>query len=270
MKTIKSLFLIATIVFFISCENMSPDKTVEKIPSAPQQEFYQLKTYTFNTDEQVQTTDHYLEEAYLPALKKLDINPVGVFKLRPNEEDSIKKILMLIPFSSMEQFLNLEDALAKDEVYLEAGNAYINASHEQPRYQRIESVLLKAFVDMPEMQTPKLDGPRADRIYELRSYESHSEKYYWNKVDMFNAGGEVKLFNRLEFNAVFYGEVLSGPKMPNLMYMTTFSDQASRDAHWNAFREAPEWKELLAMPKYQNNVSHADIYFLYPTDYSDY
>jgi hypothetical protein len=35
-------------------------------------------------------------------------------------------------------------------------------------------------------------------------------------------GGEVPLFVRLGFNAVFYGEVIVGSHMPNLMYMTTF------------------------------------------------
>lgn len=54
------------------------------------------------------------------------------------------------------------------------------------------------------------------------------------------------------------------------MYMTTFSDQESRETHWKDFREAPEWLELKDMPKYQNNVSHIDIIFLYPTEYSDY
>ena len=43
-------------------------------------------------------------------------------------------------------------------------------------------------------------------------------------------GGEIILFDRLDFNAVFYGEVISGSKMPNLMYMTTFDNQESRDA----------------------------------------
>ena len=87
---------------------------------------------------------------------------------------------------------------------------------------------------------------------------------------MFNDGGEIKLFDKLNFNAVFYSEVISGPKMPNLMYMTTFSNQESRDAHWKSFVDAPEWKEMSSVPKYQNNVSHIDRIFLYPTEYSDY
>ncbi len=87
---------------------------------------------------------------------------------------------------------------------------------------------------------------------------------------MFNEGGEITLFDELGFNAVFYGEVLSGSQMPNLMYMTTFANQESRDAHWKLFVDSSTWKTLSAMPEYQNNISHMDIQFLYPTEYSDY
>lgn len=270
MKSITFLILMVMIFAISSCEKSSPDGAIDEKPIAQQREFYQLKTYTLATDAQVQTTDSYLKDAYLPGMKKLGIKQIGVFKLRPNEKDTVKKIMVLIPFSSMDQFLSLEDELANDESYLAAGGNYINASYEQPPYMRVESVLLKAFIDFPVMRTPNLNGTRSDRIYELRSYESSTERYYKTKVDMFNAGGEVKLFDQLQFNAVFYGEVISGPKMPNLMYMTTFSDQASRDEHWDAFREAPEWLALKAMPKYMNSVSHSDITFLYPTEYSDY
>ena len=157
-----------------------------------------------------------------------------------------------------------------DESYILKGGNFLNASHENIPFSRYESILLKSFKDFPTLKTPSLVSKRSDRIYELRSYESSTDNYFRNKVDMFNDGGEIKLFDRLEFNAVFYGEVISGPKMPNLMYMTTFSDQKSRDEHWKSFVDSPEWKKLASMPKYKNNVSHIDIIFLYPTDYSDY
>jgi hypothetical protein len=86
---------------------------------------------------------------------------------------------------------------------------------------------------------------------------------------MFNQGGEVTLFKRLGFNAVFYAEVLSGSHMPNLMYMTSFDNMASRDEHWKSFGNDPFWKKLVAAPEYQNNVSKADIFFLHPAEYSD-
>ncbi|MFV5701048.1 NIPSNAP family protein [Flavobacterium sp. XS2P12] len=266
MKATKLLFLVVIAIAITSFKRITPDSKIV----VQSREFYQIKTYIFKTDLQVQTTDKFLKEAYLPGLKKLGIKNIGIFKPKPNATDTIKKIIVLIPFSSMSQFLGLEEKLAKDKTYLNAGADYLNATYKQAAYVRIESILLKAFADHPILSTPVLNSPRANRVYELRSYESATEAIYKNKVDMFNAGGEIKLFDRLAFNAVFYGEVISGAKMPNLMYMTTFADQARRDEHWKAFSASPEWKGLLAMEKYKNNISHIDITFLYPTDYSDY
>jgi len=270
MKSTKLLLLVILTLSITNCKNIDSDKSIKEEALARHQEFYQLKIYTLVTDAQTQITDSYLKEAYLPGIKSMGIKNIGVFKPRPVEADILKKIYVLIPFSSIKQFLNLEKGLAKDQTYLEAGGAYINATHDKPPYQRIESVILKAFEDHPVLKVPSLENQRSNRVYELRSYESATESQHKNKVDMFNAGGEVRLFDQLEFNAVFYGEVVSGSKMPNLMYMTTFSNQESRDAHWTTFRESPEWNDMKTLPQYQNNVSHADIIFLYPTEYSDY
>jgi len=270
MKSIKYYLLLVILIIISSCNKTGSDSLVEENSIAQSREFYQIKTYILNTEEQEQATDSYLKQAYLPGLKKIGVKHIGVFKPLLNAEDTLRKIIVLIPFSSMSQFITLEEELSKDKNYLASGKQYIDASYEQPPYVRIESILLKAFEDMPVMKASKLNGLRSNRVYELRSYESATESYFKNKVEMFNAGGEVKLFDQLGFNAVFFGEVISGAKMPNLMYLTTFSDKASRDAHWNTFSESPEWKEMSSMPKYQNNVSHADITFLFPTEYSDY
>jgi hypothetical protein len=87
---------------------------------------------------------------------------------------------------------------------------------------------------------------------------------------MFNEGGEITLFDSLGFNAVFYGEVLSGDAMPNLMYMTTFKNMETRDSLWKEFFSSQKWEEIKDLPQYRNTVSRADIILLYPTDYSDY
>ncbi len=234
------------------------------------QEYYQLKTYTFDTEAQEKITDDYLENAFLPALKEYDIMNVGVFK--PHDIDSVapKRTYVLIPFSSLTKFQLLDEALAENETHNANGKPYLEAAHDNPPYERISSVLMKAFVAMPNMKASPLEGPREERIYELRSYEASTEDLYKRKVDMFNAGGEVALFDRLAFNAVFYAEVLSGPTMPNLMYMTTHENMDARTANWEAFVESPEWTELKVMPKYQNTVSKNVTILLYPTAYSDY
>jgi hypothetical protein len=269
MKLSKLLSALLLILIFSSFNSLFTD-TSSKPSKASAEEYYQIKTYIFKSEQQEQTTDLYLKEAYLPGLKKLGIKDIGVFKPLSNRKDTLKKIIVIIPFSTLEGFLTLDKKLAKDKRYLLAGAPYLNATHKQPPYLRIESVLLKAFSDHPLLIKPVLNSIRKNRVYELRSYESATETIYANKVDMFNGGGEIKLFDKLGFNAVFYGEVISGAKMPNLMYLTTFADKASREAHWSSFSEAAEWKEMSSLPKYQNNVSHMDITFMYPTDYSDY
>ena len=119
------------------------------------------------------------------------------------------------------------------------------------------------------MNLPNLSSPKSDRFYELRSYEGPTEKYYRKKVEMFNAGGEVALFEKLNFNAVFYDEVITGSHMANLMYTTTFESKVARDEHWNAFVDSPEWTGLKADAQYANTVSKNSQDCLYPTDYSD-
>ncbi len=177
---------------------------------------------------------------------------------------------VFITLKSPEHLLKLSQQLDADAVYQAAGRNYINAGYKNPPYTRIESILLKAFPLAPQMQLPGLKTPFSERIYELRSYESATEKIYRNKVQMFNEGGEIALFKRLEFNAIFYAEVISGSHMPNLMYMTSFENKEAREAHWKSFGAAPEWKKMSSLPEYQNNVSHIDITFLRAAAYSDF
>ena len=217
--------------------------TFISVANAADRSFFQLKIYRLKTLQQEERVDKYLKDAYLPALHRAGIKSVGVFK--PIKKDSLEQLVyVLIPFKSLDQFMKLDATIAKDKQYLQAGTDYIDAKHNNAPFQRMESILLQAFTDMPGLGTPKLTSPKSERVYELRSYEGHTEKIYVNKVKMFNKGGEIRLFDRLGFNAVFYGEVFSGSTMPNLMYMTTFNNMKERDEHWKAFVDDAEWKKL--------------------------
>lgn len=212
-----------------------------------------------------------MKSAYLPALHRLGKNKVGVFKPVAKDTAAFGKIIyVLVPFSSLDEFQKISSALENDSKLKKDGTDYVNAAHDNAPYSRMETILMKAFSKMPKMETPQLSGARSERIYELRSYEGATEKLYKSKVKMFNDGDEVGLFKRLNFNAVFYAEVLSGSHMPNLMYMTSFENMTARDEHWKAFGDDPQWKKLLAIEEYKNTVSKADILLLFPTDYSDY
>lgn len=243
--------------------------TVIDSTAQAKRDFYLIKVYQLANAEQVATTETFLEKAWLPAVHRYGISTVGIFKLVGNDTAKTKNIYVLIPLSSTDEAYRLDDQLEKDKEYLSAGKAYIDAPHDKPNYQRLETILLRAFADMPHFAKPLLSGDKKDHVYELRSYESATEKIYRKKVEMFNKGGEIILFDRLKFNAIFYGEVLAGSKMPNLMYMTSFNNMEARNEHWKNFVDDPVWKKLVAMPEYQNTVSKIDIIFLRPVSYSD-
>ena len=232
-------------------------------------DFYQIKIYTIKDQQQESRVENYLEKAYLPALHRAGINDVGVFKPIESDDAAGKKIFVLIPLKKLNQLESLEEKLAKDKKYLESEAVYINTTWDNPPYERMESIILKAFKDFPEYHVPDHSTAPSEQIYELRSYEGPTEERYRKKVEMFNKGGEAALFEKLGFQPVFFGEVISGGAMPNLMYMTTFSDMESNKKHWDTFRNHPEWKEMSGLEEYKHTVSHIDKYLLHPTAYSD-
>lgn len=233
-------------------------------------EFYQLTVYRYSTVQQETMLDNYLKNALVPALHRNGVDKAGVFKATANDTAAVKTMYVLVPVKDLDASYKLQQKLAADNEYQTAGAAYINTDYKNPAYDRMETLFLKAFALAPQLQVPQLSAAKKDRIYELRSYESASEKIFKNKVHMFNEGDEISIFKKLSFNAVFYSEVVAGSKMPNLMYMTSFESMDDRNAHWKAFGSDSAWKKLSAMPEYKNNVSHIDIVFLHGVDYSDF
>jgi len=233
-------------------------------------EFYQITLYHFSNADQQKIIDGYLKDAYLPALHRQQIKSVGVFTPISNDTAADKSLYVLFPVKSLQEVADLNTRLDKDNEYLTNGKEYLEVAFNKPAYSRKEVILLKAFPLAPFMSLPTLKGPAAERVYELRSYESASETIFRNKVKMFNEGGEISLFKRLNFNAVFYATVIAGSHMPNLMYMTSFENMADRDAHWKSFSADPEWKTLSSMPEYKNNVQKNDTKLMRATSYSDY
>jgi hypothetical protein len=256
------LFLL-TILFFSAFAYKANGQTGSEL------EYYQLKIYHLTQKSQEARIDSFLRDAYIPALHRAGISKVGVFK--PVESDTAygKRIYVFIPFQTIEQFTKLPEILAGDKQYNTAGKSYLNAVYNNPSYARIESILLKAVADYPEFLAPKYNTPVSERIYELRSYESATETYGLKKIDMFNRGGEIGIFKKLLFNPVFFAQVISGARMPGLMYMPTFQDKATQDEKWVTFRNDPDWKQLSSLAEFKNTVSRIQSFPLHPTSYSD-
>jgi hypothetical protein len=234
------------------------------------QMYYEIKMYRIASPAQDSRIDAYLRDAYIPAMHRAGISKIGVFK--PVEQDTAfgKIIYVFIPFKTIDQYLGLEAKLNSDQVYRQAGKDFIDAPYNDPPFKRYESILLKAFAFMPEFRSPVYTTSMAERIYELRSYESATEAKATKKIQMFNEGGEIALFESIGANAVFYGQVLFGSLKPRLMYMTTYADMKSHDDHWNAFRNSDGWKKLSGLEEYKNTVSKVNPYLLHPASYSDF
>ena len=233
-------------------------------------EYYQLTVYHFTSNDQEKILDNYLEKALLPALHKNKFENIGVFKPIANDTAADKVIYVYINAKTLDQLAGIPNQLAADADYKTAAKEYLDAAYNAAPFTRYETILMKSFRLALKMNLPNLKSAKAEHIYELRSYESPTDGMYWSKVKMFNEGDEIGLFKKLNFNAVFYSDVLSGSRMPNLIYMTSFDNMQDRDAHWKAFGESPEWKHLVALPEYQHNVSKADIILMHAAPYSDF
>lgn len=224
-------------------------------------EFYELRVYSLKNESKLQAVESYFEKAAIPALNRLGSNNIGVF--REYKPADSPKLYVLIPYTSMEQFLKVEETLMNDKTYTVSATGYLNAPASDPAYDRIESWLLQSFAHMPRVNVPV----KNDRIFELRRYESATEAAGKKKIEMFNNAGEIDIFKRLGFNPVFFAETLIGSQRPNLTYMITFDDMEAHDRHWKAFGSDPEWKKISAIPEYADAkiVSHITSTFLKPS-----
>ncbi|HSI74547.1 MAG TPA: NIPSNAP family protein [Lunatimonas sp.] len=238
------------------------------VGQAGKRDLYELRTYHIENAKQEGMIDAYLKNAFIPAAHRNGIKEVGVFKPIASEADAGKKIYVLIPYPNSKSYFNFPGKLAKDDTYQQAGRDYIFAAHNNPPYKRIETALMQGFTGSPRYNASGVTGPKKDRIYELRSYEAATERLYHQKVKMFN-NGEIDIFDKLNFNPIFYGETLAGAQMPNLMYLTTFENMEKRNAGWDAFRVDPDWEAMKDLEEYRNTVSKNDTRLLYPAEYSD-
>jgi len=232
-----------------------------------EQQYLEFRTYHLSSAAELPKVDTYLEKGLLPALKRQGIDAVGVFTDKAPE--GAPNVYLLIPFASIEQFSAMQGKLDDDSAYQSASAEYFDATKEAPRYSRIDSELLHSFKAFPRAAVPEQQKAGKPRLFELRSYESFSEKMGMLKVEMFNSG-EVPIFLDVGIQPVFMARVIAGPKMPNLTYMTVYDDEADLKESWSKFGPHPGWKKLSGVAKYKGSVSKIHKALLTPRPYSGF
>lgn len=229
-------------------------------------EFYELRTYEMQTGNRKTVLNDYLSKAAIPAWNRLGIKPVGVFTVVSGSNALL--LYVLIPYPNLQTFLTTPATLAADADYQKSAAEYLGATIDNPAYTRYESSLLWAFKNVPRLRIPAETAGNKPRIFELRIYESHNEAAASKKIEMFNEGGEIALFDRIGLRPVFFGQTLIGRRQPNLVYMTVHQDMAAREKIWEQFSNSEEWKKLRSTPAFVDTVSATMIAFLRPAAYS--
>lgn len=234
---------------------------------APAREFYELRLYHLRRGAKQKAFDDFFREASLPAMNRAGIGPVGAFNVAIGPDSPTVYVLM--PHPSLDSFATALDRVRADADYQRLGADFINVPATDPAYVRVESSLLVAFSGIPKLEVPANTAEKKPRLFELRTYESHSKKANKKKIQMFNEG-EIDIFRKTGLRPVFFGETLIGPKLPNLTYMLWFEDMATRDRNWSQFVAHPDWKKLSTTPGYTDPeiVSNISSVFLRPTPYS--
>jgi hypothetical protein len=229
-------------------------------------EFYELRTYEMPTGNRKAVLNEYLEKACIPAWNRIGSKPVGVFSVVSGS--NALNLFVLVPYPDLASFAAASTKLAADAEYQKAAAPYLSTTIDNPAYTRYESTLLWAFKNVPRLRVPAETAGNKPRIFELRIYESHSETAALKKIEMFNEGGEIGIFDRVGLRGVFFGQTLIGQRQPNLVYMTVHQDMVAREKTWEDFRNSPDWKALSSNPAYANTVSATTVIFLRPAAYS--
>ena len=226
------------------------------------QEYLEFRKYRLHVGSKKNLFGNFLRKVGIPAMNRIGIGPVGVFSAMygPNNPT----LYVLLVHKSLDTVMNSAQMLMDDKEYRKAGADFVNAPLSETAFVRMESSLMIAFKDMPKLEVPEKKG----RLFELRTYESHSIKASKKKIEMFNEGGEIAIFKKTGLQPVFFGETLIGPLMPNLTYMLVFENMADRDKKWKVFGAHPDWRKLRSNPAYKDTVSNITDIILRPAGYS--
>ncbi|WP_315760720.1 NIPSNAP family protein [Sphingomonas sp. Y38-1Y] len=209
-------------------------------------EIYELRTYRLVHGPMRARLDAYLRDAFIPAAHRAGCGPIGVFTVAIGLESP--SVYVLVPHPSLDSFASLSARLAADAAHTQASQPFLNAAPSDPPYASLDVKLMKAFPHMPRVEVPSSATAAQGRIFELRTYYSHSDKAGATKIDMFDTGGEIEIFRRTGLQPVFFAQDLTGSRLPSLTYMLTFPDLATRERNWRTFGSDPAWKKLIATP----------------------
>ncbi len=203
--------------------------------SAKKTGVYLMERFYLRQGSQQARIHDYLSKAALPALSKIHSGPKIVLDSLITEHNP--QVVMILGFQSIEEFWSVRARLNADRELEKAFEAW--QSGPEPPFEVQTNALLEATEYSPEV-VPLDPPPQTPRIFELRVYHSPTYRQLTAVHERF-AGPEIRIFHRVGVHPILYTSTVIGPDMPNLTYLTPFTDLAAREKAWNAFGADPEW-----------------------------
>jgi hypothetical protein len=185
----------------------------------------------------------FLEKHHLPMTRRLGIGPAGYFQVFLGPDSP--KLVTLAAYNSLADLEAKRRAMSADKEWMQALEEI--GSSDEPAYDRQEVWLLRAFDSIPKLEAPPAGEPPVQHLFDLRTYQSESERDSNEKIRMFDSE-EIKIFRRCGIHPVFFGKTLFGSKMPNLTYMVWYNDLEARAAAWSKFGDDADWKRIRVQP----------------------
>ena len=258
-------FIASSIAAAAGASALSTDSRAQG-PSKPMPQYYELRQYHLRTTMRQDFSD-YLKDVSVPALNRAGISPVGVFTVTFGPDSPT--FWVLLPHKDVESVVSLDRKLQADQDYKTKGAEHHSRPSSNPGYVRIDSQLMVAFDGISVLEAPSGPNAGASRVFELRTYESHSKAAHRKKMEMFNTG-EIAIFRRTGLAPVFFGSNIIAQKMPSLTYMLVFENMAAREKNWGQFVGDPDWKTLSTTPGFTDPeiVTNITSYVLRPTAFS--
>jgi len=226
----------------------------------------EVKTYVCSSVAKRDKLLEVFDAALVPALNRQGASKVGVFwsgaELNGGNTNYDATVFVVTAFPSLEVFAASERRLLADAAFMKAAAPVFEAPMADPLYDSCSSALLQGFETCPQVRQV---ASAAERVFQLRIYNSYTIERNARKVSMFEQGGEIGIFRACGMEPVFFGQALAGDRLANLTYMLGFESPAAKETAWKAFRGHPDWLKLKADPQYKDTANKITNIVLRPS-----
>ena len=210
-----------------------------EIEAEQEREIYEWRIYSLNGEDQ--RLDKFLQNVFIPAYNRKGVK-VGAFKSIQKDN---KRFVLLIHKNLME-YNRVRHEVMADKQFLSAAQSFYDSTAPNPAYSNFETYLGEAFHVWPALTKPD----KKYKVFEFRVYHGPNEDANKRKIAMFENRDAINIFEKVGVHSVFYGNIMAGPQMPAMMYLTCFESVEQRNQAWDDFKATSQWAAMKKMPKY--------------------